>query len=125
MNNGKCFTFNESSFDHTLGQTQGLNFVVNYDYPETYNDLWEPITIMLHEPSQKPDIENIMGMNFRAAPYRIIDLKFSATVVDSTEAFDAMNFNSRQCNEDTKNGERQAGREAHKLVLGEHERPDQ
>ena len=105
MEEGRCFTFNESSFDHSLGQTKGLNFVINYDYPGTGNDLVQPITIMLHESSQKPDIENIMGMNFRAAPGHIIDLKISATIINSTEAFDAMNFNSRLCNEDIENGE--------------------
>ena len=83
MENGKCFTFNESSFDHTLGQTQGLNFVFNYDFPGTSSDLSKPITIMLHKPNQKPDIKNIMGMNFRAAPGHMIDLKISATVIDS------------------------------------------
>ena len=105
LNNGKCFTFNESSFDHILGQTHGLNFVANYNYPGTNADLSDPITIMLHESSQKPDIENIMGDNFRAAPGRIIDLKISATVIDTTESFDAMNFNSRKCEKDMKNGE--------------------
>ena len=105
LNNGKCFTFNESSFDHILGQTHGLNFVANYNYPGTDADLRDPITIILHEPSQKPDIENIMGLNFRAAPGRIIDLKISATVIDTTESFDAMNFNSRKCEKDMENGE--------------------
>ena len=105
MINGNCFTFNESSFDHTLGLNQGLNFVVNYNNPGTITDLSKPIRIMLHEPSQIPDIKNIMGMNFRAAPGHIIDLKISATIINSTEAFDAMNFNSRLCNEDIENGE--------------------
>ena len=105
MNNGKCFTFNESSFDHTLGQTQGLNFVVNYDYPGTSTDLGRPITIMLHESSQKPDVKNIIGMNFRAVPGHILDLKISATAINSTEAFDAMDFNSRLCNDGIENGE--------------------
>ena len=103
MDGGKCFTFNESSFDHTLGQTQGLNFVLNYDSPGTSTDLGKPITIMLQEPNQKPDIKNIMGMNYHAAPGHVIGLKIAATVIDTTEAFDAMNFNSRLCNEDIKN----------------------
>ena len=105
MKEGKCVTFNKSSFDHTLGQTKGLNFVVNYDYPGTSADLSEPITIMLHEHTQKPDVKNIMGMNFHAAPGHEIDLKISATVINSTEAFDEMNFNSRLCNKDIENGE--------------------
>jgi hypothetical protein len=46
-----------------------------------------------------------MGMNFRAAPGHMIDLKISATVIASTKAFDAMNFNSRQCDKGITNGE--------------------
>ena len=38
-------------------------------------------------------------------PGRIMDLKFSATVVDTTENFDALNFDSRLCNENYENGE--------------------
>ena len=34
-----------------------------------------------------------------------MDLKFSATVVDTTENFDALNFDSRLCNENYENGE--------------------
>ena len=34
-----------------------------------------------------------------------MDLKFSATVVETTENFDALNFDSRLCNENHENGE--------------------
>ena len=62
-----CFTFNESSFDHRVGLTQGVNLLVNYDYPGIKSHIDEPVTITLHEPNQKPDIMNIMGKNFRVA----------------------------------------------------------
>ena len=64
------FTFNESSFDQRVGLTQGVNFMVNYDYPTSKPDMNDPVTIILHEPNQKPDIKYIMGRNFPAAPAR-------------------------------------------------------
>ena len=105
MSNGRCFTFNESSFDQRVGHTQGVNFMVNYDYPAIKDEMNDPVTIILHEPNQKPDIKNIMGKTFRVAPGHIMDLKFSATVIESTEDFDAMNFGSRICNENKEDGE--------------------
>ena len=99
MSNGQCFTFNESSFDHRVGLTQGVNFVINYDYPGTADEINNPATIILHDPNQQPDIKNIMAKNYPVEPGHIIDLKFSATVIESTEDFDAMNFESRLCNE--------------------------
>ena len=98
MSNRQCFTSNESSFDHRVGLTQGVNFVINYDYPEREGEN-NPATIILHDPNQQPDIKNMMAKNFRVEPGHIIDLKFSATVIESTEDFDAMNFESRLCNE--------------------------
>ena len=105
MSNARCFTFNESSFDQRVGNTQGVNFLINYDYPVSTADNNEPVTVILHEPNQQPDIDNIMGKNFYVAPGHIMNLKFSATVIDSTEDFDAMNFKSRLCNEHIEDGE--------------------
>ena len=68
LNNQMCFTFNESSFDHRVGLTQGVNLLVNFDYPGIKSHIDEPVTITLHEPNQKPDIMNILGKNFRVAP---------------------------------------------------------
>ena len=104
MSNGRCFTFNES-FDQRVGVTQGVNFLVNFDYPATKAEMDNPATIFLHQPNQQPIIKNIMGKNFYAAPGHIMNLKFSATVMDSTEDFDAMNFKSRLCNENIDDGE--------------------
>ena len=100
-----CFTFNESSFAHMLGQTEGLNFLVHYDFPGTIVDMSKPFTIILHEPNQDPDIKNIKGKNFFIRPGKMVDLKITTTVVDSTADFDAMSFESRHCNKDTGYGE--------------------
>ena len=89
MSNGQCFTFNESSFDHRVGLTQGVNFVINYDYPATADKINNPATIILHDPNQQPDIKNIMAKNYPVERGHIIDLKFSATVIESKEDFDA------------------------------------
>ena len=105
MNNGQCFTFNESTFDHRVGRTQGLNFLVNYDYPMIRAEMNNPVTIILHEPNQQPDIKDIMGKNFRVHPGHIMDLKFVSTVSNSTKDFDAMNFESRLCNINVGQGE--------------------
>ena len=105
MSNGRCFTFNEASFDQRVGVTQGVNFMINYDYPVSEGEINNPVTIILHEPNQQPDIKNIMGKNFHVSPGHIMDLKFVATVTDSTADFDAMHFESRLCNEDTGYGE--------------------
>ena len=103
LKNGHCFTFNESSFEHRLGRTQGLNILINYDHPGF--DINEPVSIILHESIEQPDINNVMGKNFFAAPGHIIDLKFSATVIDTTEDFDAMTFESRLCDNNIASGE--------------------
>ena len=100
-----CFTFNESSFAHMLGRTEGLNFLVNYDFPGTNMNMKEPFTIILHEPNQDPDISNIKGKNFFVRPGKMVDLKITTTVVDSTADFDAMSFESRQCIKDAGYGE--------------------
>jgi hypothetical protein len=100
-----CFTFNESSFDHMLGQTEGLNFLVNYDFPGTVMDMNKPFTIILHEPNQSPDIKNIKGKNVFVRPGKMVDLKIDTTVVDSTADFDAMSFEKRLCNKETGYGE--------------------
>ena len=105
MSNGQCFTFNESTFDHRVGRTQGVNFLVNYDYPMIRAEMNNPVTIILHEPNQEPDIKNIMGKNFHVAPGHIMDLKFVSTVSDSTKDFDDMNFESRLCNTNMEQGE--------------------
>ena len=101
----RCFTFNESSFTQMLGKTEGLNFLVNYDFPGTHMDMSKPFTIILHEPNQDPDIKNIKGKNFFVRPGKMVDLKITTTVVDSTEDFDTMSFESRLCNKDTGYGE--------------------
>ena len=98
---GNCLTFNESSFAHMLGRTEGLNFLVNYDFPGTDVDMSKLFTIILHEPNQDPDIKNIKGKNFFVRPGKMVDLKIQTTVVDSTADFDAMSFESRLCNKDT------------------------
>ena len=100
-----CFTFNESSFMHMLGKTEGLNFLVNYDFPGTVTDMTKPFTIILHEPNQDPDIKNIKGKNFFVRPGKMVDLKITTTVVESTADFDAMGFESRLCNKDNGYGE--------------------
>ena len=46
-----------------------------------------------------------MGKNFRVTQGQVMNLKFSATAIDSTEDFDAMNFESRLCNENIEDGE--------------------
>ena len=101
----RCFTFNESSFTHMPGKTEGMNFLVNYDFPGTHMDMSKPFTIILHEPNQDPDIKNIKGKNFFVRPGKMVDLKITTTVVDSTEDFDAMSFESRLCNKDNGYGE--------------------
>ena len=53
---GQCFSFNESIIPR-LGLTQGLNFLVNYDYPGTSTELNQPIYISLHQPNKQPDIK--------------------------------------------------------------------
>ena len=105
IDQGNCYTFNESSFAHMLGQTEGLNFLVHYDFPGTLVDMSKPFTIILHEPNQDPDIKNIKGKNFFVRPGKMVDLKITTTVVDSTADFDAMSFESRHCNKDTGYGE--------------------
>ena len=105
IDQGHCFTFNESSFAHILGKTQGINFLVNYDFPGTELDMSTPFAITLHEPNQDPDIKNIKGKNFFVRPGRMVDLKITTTVVDSTADFDAMSFESRLCNKGTQYGE--------------------
>ena len=105
MNFHQCFTFNESSFIPRLGRTQGLNFLVNYDYPGTRTEMNEPIMISLHEPSQPPDINDVKGKNFYASPGHILDLKISTTVIDSTKDFDAMSTKNKGCGDNTGHGE--------------------
>ena len=95
-----CFTFNESSFTHMLGKTEGLNFLVNYDYAGTQLEMTKPFTIILHEPNQPPDLNNIKGKNFYVRPGRMVDLKITTVIVDSTADFEAMSFESRLCNKD-------------------------
>ena len=101
----KYFTFNETSLTPRLGLTQGLNFLVNFDYPGTITDLKEPITISLHEPNQLPDIRNLKGKNFFARPGQILDLKISTTISETTESFDSMNIKHRNCNGKAEYGE--------------------
>ena len=92
-----CFTFNESTFTPELGHTQGLNFLVNFDYPGTNFDLNQPSTIILHEPGMDPDITNIKGKNFEVFPGNRVRLRISTTILDSTEHFNTMSIRSRQC----------------------------
>ena len=97
--NGQCLTFNETSFVPKLGEFQGLNILVNYRYPGTLLELKEPITIVVHETGEIPDIMNVKGKNFYVNPGRNVNLKISTTIVDTTEDFDGMNFESRLCND--------------------------
>ena len=101
----QCFTFNETSFVQRLGQTQGFNLLVNFDYPGTINDMSNPVTIALHQQNQNPDLRNIKGGNFEVHPGRRLDLKIATTVVDATENFEAMDFDSRLCNRNLGYGE--------------------
>ena len=105
MKHQQCFTFNETSLTPRLGLTQGLNFLVNFDYPGTITDLKEPIKISLHEPNQLPDIRNLKGKNFFARPGQILDLKISTTISETTESFDSMNIKHRNCNGKAEYGE--------------------
>ena len=100
-----CFTFNDSSFTPQLGLTRGLNFLVNYDYPGTNNELSKPITIILHEPGLDPDVRNINGKNFKVNPGSIVNLRVSTTILDTTQDFDSMNFEKRNCTSDRRHGE--------------------
>ena len=100
-----CFTFNESSFTHLLGKTEGLNFLVNYDYPGTQLEMTKPFTIILHEPGQIPDLNNVKSKNFYVRPGRMVDLKITTIVVDSTADFNEMSLESRLCNKDFEYGE--------------------
>ena len=45
IENEQCFTFNETEFVHKLGTTQGINFLVNFDYPQTINELSNPVEV--------------------------------------------------------------------------------
>ena len=105
LQQGHCFTFNESNFTPELGHTQGLNFVVNFDYPGTNFELGQPSTIILHEPGMVPDITNIKGKNFEVFPGNHVRLRISTTILDSTEHFDDMSFISRHCHTNVEYGE--------------------
>ena len=103
--NGQCFTFEKASLVPKLGETQGLNILVNYAFPGTPSELEKPITISLHEAGQMPDIGNIKGKNFFVNPGWVVDLKISTIIIDTTKDFDAMNFESRLCNNTVGYGE--------------------
>ena len=97
---GQCLTFNEKSLTPKLGKSRGLNFLANYAYPGTSLELKEPIILTLHEAGKMPDIMNMKGKNFEILPGRIVDLKISTTVIDTTDDFNAIDFESRLCNND-------------------------
>ena len=105
LKKGQCLTFNDESFIPKLGKSQGLNFLANYAYPGTSLELKEPITLTLHEAGKMPDIMNMKGKSFEIFPGRIVDLKISTTVIDTTEDFDALNFESRLCSNHLIGGE--------------------
>ena len=92
-----CYTFNESSFTPKLGLTQGLSFLVNYDYPGTFAEMEKPITVILHQNKMDPDIKNIKGKNFYIDPGSLVNLRMSTTIVDTTEDFDKLKFETRLC----------------------------
>ena len=96
----QCFTFSNSSMIPELGSTQGLNFLVNYDYPGTPSEMSQPATIILHEQGTTPDIRNIKGENFFVNPGSLVNLKISTTIVESTDDFNAMPFEDRLCKKD-------------------------
>ena len=93
----QCFTFSNSSMIPEPGPTQGLNFLINYDYPGTPSEMSQPAAIILHEQGTTPDIRNIKGENFFVNPGSLINLRISATIVESTNDFDAMPFEDRLC----------------------------
>ena len=92
-----CFTFSNSLMIPELGPTQGLNFLVNYDYPGTPSEMSQPATIILHEQGTTPDIRNIKGENFFVNPGSLVNLKISTTIVESTDDFVTMPFEDRLC----------------------------
>ena len=92
-----CFTFSNSLMIPELGPTQGLNFMVNYDYPGTPFEKSQPAAIILHEQGTIPDVKNIKGENFFVNPGSLMKLRISTTIVESTEDFDAMPFEDRLC----------------------------
>lgn len=57
-----CFTFKMPSSVPTLGLTKGLNFLVNFDYTASETEVNDPVSIVIHEPTESPDIEDIRGM---------------------------------------------------------------
>ena len=100
MNNGRCFTslhlmsrhltkelvLHKESISWSIMITQLLNLIWMVQLPSFYMNLirnltlnisWEE-TFLLHRPG------------------RLTNLKFSATIMDSTEDFDAMDFDSRK-----------------------------
>ena len=92
-----CFTFSNSLMIPELGPTQGLNFLINYDYPGMPFEMSQPAVIILHEQGTIPDIKNIKGENFFVNPGSLMNLRISTTIVESTDDFDAMPFEDRLC----------------------------
>ena len=94
----QCFTFNETSFTPKLGLNQGLNFVINYNYPATKLEFNQPSEIIVHDPTEEPDFENIQGRNFYVQPGLDLVLTIPTTILDSTTNFNNMGIESRHCN---------------------------
>ena len=97
INQRPCFTFNEPTSVPRLGPTQGVNFLINFDYLATDTELKQPISITVHEPEAHPDIENFERKNFLVFPGTQQLLRLGSTVLDSTRTFDEISLDRRLC----------------------------
>ena len=95
INQRPCFTFNETTLVPRLGPTEGVNFLINFDYLATDAELKQPISITVHEPEAHPDIENFERKNFIVFPGTHQFLRLGSTVLDSTRTFDEISLDRR------------------------------
>ena len=72
--------------------------MVNYNYPSTNLEKSQPISIIVHDSKETPDIENIKGRNFDVYPGMETILAIPTTILNSTTNFDEMGVKSRHCN---------------------------
>ena len=78
---------------------EGLNFLVDFNYPATSSEFIQPILIILHDSMETPDVENIQGRNFFVYPGVEQTLTIRTTVINSTSNFDSMGIETRHCDE--------------------------